>query len=81
VHRGNGFSRGRQRNIEEIGRLAAEGRIGLLFGAEVSKIGVEHLVIDAGGRERTIPYDALFVHVGSNAAEGFASHLRRDHSS
>jgi thioredoxin reductase len=70
VHRGNGFSRGRQRNIEEISRLVAEGRVGLLFDAEVKKIDSERLVVEALGRERTIAYDVLFVHIGSEAQKG-----------
>ena len=65
VHRGRGFSRGRQKNIEAIGRLVAEGRVGLLFDAEVKTIGAERLVVSEGARERTISYDALFVHIGS----------------
>jgi thioredoxin reductase len=69
VHRGRGFSRGRQKNIEAIGRLVAEGRVGLLFDAEVKAIGAERLVVAEGARERTVPYDALFVHIGSEAKE------------
>ena len=70
VHRGRGFSRGRQKNVETIGRLVAEGRIGLLFGAEVRRIGAERLLVEAEGRERSIPYDALFVHIGTEAPDG-----------
>ena len=72
VHRGRGFSRGRQKNIEAIGRLVAEGRIGLLFEVEVRRIGVERLVVEAETRQRSIPYDALFVHIGTEAPEGLS---------
>jgi thioredoxin reductase len=70
VHRGRGFSRGRQKNVETIGRLVAEGRVGLHFEAEVRRIGMERLVVEAESRERSIPYDALFVHIGTEAPEG-----------
>jgi thioredoxin reductase len=70
IHRGRGFSRGRQKNVETIGRLVAEGRIGLLFEAEVRRVGIEQLIVEAEGRERSIPYDALFVHIGTEAREG-----------
>ena len=46
VHRGSGFSRGRLRNVETVGRLVAEGRIGLLFGATVRSIEAERLVVE-----------------------------------
>jgi thioredoxin reductase len=67
IHRGGGFSRGRQTNVERIGRLVAEGRIGIVFHTQVRAIGVERLVLDADGRERAIAYDALFVHIGAEA--------------
>jgi thioredoxin reductase len=67
VHRGAGFSRGRQQNIEAVGRRVAEGRIGLFFGATVRTIGAEHVVVDTETHSRTIGYDALFVHIGSEA--------------
>jgi thioredoxin reductase len=67
IHRGGGFSRGRQTNIERIGRRVAEGRIGIVFHAEVQALGVERLVVAVEGRERSIPYDALFVHIGAEA--------------
>src|SRR6185503_235511 len=70
VHRGSGFSRGRQKNVEAVGRLVAEGRVGLLFDAEVRKIGPERVVVEAEKLERSIPYDAIFVHIGVEAAEG-----------
>lgn len=67
VHRGGGFSRGRQTNIERIGRRVAEGRIGIVFDADVRAIGLERIVVSTGGSERTIAYDALFVHIGAEA--------------
>jgi thioredoxin reductase len=69
IHRGRGFSRGRQRNVEAIGQLVAEGRIGLLFDSEVKAIGLERLVVSEGSRERAVPYDALFVHIGAEAGD------------
>jgi thioredoxin reductase/NAD-dependent dihydropyrimidine dehydrogenase PreA subunit len=72
VHRGRGFSRGRQRNVEAIGRLVAEGRIGLLFDAEIRSIGVERLMLSVGEGERAVAYDALFVHVGAESSNALA---------
>jgi thioredoxin reductase len=69
VHRGSGFSRGRQQNVERIGRLVAEGRIGLLFDAHVKTVGLERVVVEMEGRERAIPYDAIFVHIGTSASQ------------
>jgi thioredoxin reductase len=67
VHRGSGFSRGRQANVERVGRRVAEGRIGIVFDAEVRAVGLERLVVSNRGSERTIAYDALFVHIGAAA--------------
>jgi thioredoxin reductase len=67
IHRGGGFSRGRQTNIERIGRRVAEGRIGIVFHAELRAIGVERVLVGALGSERSVPYDALFVHIGAEA--------------
>jgi thioredoxin reductase/NAD-dependent dihydropyrimidine dehydrogenase PreA subunit len=70
VHRGSGFSRGRQRNVEVLGRLVAEGRVGLLFDAEVHSIGAELVVVRSKAREHVFAYDALFVHIGAEASGG-----------
>jgi thioredoxin reductase/NAD-dependent dihydropyrimidine dehydrogenase PreA subunit len=67
LHRGNGFSRGRQKNIEAIGRLVAAGRVGLLFGATVESVELERIVVEVEKRSRSIAYDALFVHIGAEA--------------
>ncbi len=75
AYRGSGFSRGRQKNIETLGRMVAEGRIGLLFETNVKTIRPQHLVVTTGGSravDRTIPYDALFVHIGSEAGDEFS---------
>ena len=70
VHRGSGFSRGRQKNVEALGRLVAEGRVGLLFDAEVQSVGAERLLVRSGTQEHSLAYDALFVHIGAEAPGG-----------
>jgi thioredoxin reductase/NAD-dependent dihydropyrimidine dehydrogenase PreA subunit len=67
LHRGSGFSRGRLRNVETVGRLVAEGRIGLLFGATIRSIEAERLVVEIETSTRNVLYDALFVHIGAEA--------------
>jgi thioredoxin reductase/NAD-dependent dihydropyrimidine dehydrogenase PreA subunit len=71
LHRGAGFSRGRQKNVEAVGKLVAEGRVGLLFGATVQSIGLERIVVEVEKRKRTLAYDALFVHIGAEAPARF----------
>jgi hypothetical protein len=53
-----------------LGRLVAEGRVGLLFDAEVHSIGAEHVVVCSEAREHVLAYDALFVHIGAEASGG-----------
>jgi len=70
VHRGAGFSRGARRNIDAVGRLLARGRLRLVLGASVRALGVASLEIEVLGGVRSLPYDALFVHVGTVPARG-----------
>lgn len=65
VHRRSGFSRGQGRNIEEIKRLVAAKRISVHFDAEVSEVERKEVVVKAGGKMLRLPYDAVFVMIGS----------------
>lgn len=65
VHRRNGFSRGQGRNIEELKRLVASKRVQIHFDALVSDIDRNDVVVNAGGKEVRVPYDAVFVMIGS----------------
>jgi thioredoxin reductase/NAD-dependent dihydropyrimidine dehydrogenase PreA subunit len=64
VYRGSGFARGSRRNIDAVARLAAKGRIRLLFDAELREVRAASLEIEVSGRACSLEYDALFVHVG-----------------
>jgi len=70
IHRGPGFGRGARRNIEALARLAAVGRVRLVFGARVRAVGVATLEIEVAGVAQALPFQALFVHVGAVPARG-----------
>jgi thioredoxin reductase/NAD-dependent dihydropyrimidine dehydrogenase PreA subunit len=62
--RADGFRRGSARNIEELSRAAADGRIDLRFEREVKRVAADLVVAGPAGEER-VPFDALFVLTGS----------------
>jgi thioredoxin reductase len=64
IHRGTGFGRGSRRNIDAVARLAANGRIRLVFAARVAAVRAASLEIEVAGATRAVGFDALFVHVG-----------------
>ncbi len=73
VHRGQGFTRGRARNVAEVQRLAASGRVRLVFGAEVrdlagGEVGLRAAVSGvptAAAPPPSVPAEAVFVMIGS----------------
>lgn len=65
VHRRSGFSRGKTRNIDEVRRLIAMGRITAHFDAEISAIDGDRVTIKAQARPFSIHYDAVMVMIGS----------------
>jgi thioredoxin reductase/NAD-dependent dihydropyrimidine dehydrogenase PreA subunit len=65
VHRGEGFARGKARNIEEVRREVAAGRLVLRFDAEVTAISAEAATIRSPHGEEAIPCDAVLVLIGS----------------
>ncbi|HVY44388.1 MAG TPA: NAD(P)-binding domain-containing protein, partial [Minicystis sp.] len=65
VHRGADFSRGKSRNIAEVKRLAASGRVRLRFSTEIAAAAADGLDLCAGGAVDRLAWDALFVLIGS----------------
>jgi thioredoxin reductase len=63
VHRGGGFSRGKARNVAEIERLAAAGRLSLVLGAEIVR--VEPGLVQLGPTPAALPFDRLLVLIGA----------------
>jgi thioredoxin reductase len=63
-HRGDGFTRGKARNIREVERLARAGRIRLVLGARVTRIGDGSVVLDEGGSAKTLTIDRVLVLIG-----------------
>lgn len=70
VHRGAGFSRGARRNIDALARLTAAGRVRLMLGARVRAVRVASLEVEVAGALESLPYQALFVHLGAVPARG-----------
>lgn len=71
-YRGTEFRRGKGRNVEQVQRLAAAGRIDLRLGTEVARVDPEALVLrGAGGASETLAWDAMLVMIGSLAPWGF----------
>ncbi|HWP06821.1 MAG TPA: NAD(P)-binding domain-containing protein [Polyangiaceae bacterium] len=62
--RGPGFRRGRKRNIDALSARAAEGRVRLVFEAEIERIGPRSVEARVAGVGRSFPCEAVFVHVG-----------------
>jgi thioredoxin reductase len=72
VHRGEGLTRGKARNVAEIERLVAAGRVGLRLSTEIAGITAETLElrgVSAGAKGAkpvaTLAYDAVLVMIGS----------------
>ncbi len=65
VHRGEGFSRGKSRNIAEVKRLVEAGRIGLRLGAQITGLEGDRATVRGPKGEASLGYDAVLVMVGS----------------
>jgi len=75
VHRGSGFRRGKQRNIETLSRLSARGLVNLLFDARITRVTEASIHIELANGTRTLPYAALFVHIGALPASSLLDDL------
>src|SRR5262249_1721203 len=64
IHRGPSFSRGKSRNIAEMKRLLAAGRIAVRWSSEITAVRPDALQL-AGTPGGHLPYDAVLVLIGS----------------
>ena len=66
VARGDGFRRGKQRNVEQVQRRIAAGRVSMQWQSEVTGLDASTVTLRGpAGRLQSVPYDALFVMIGS----------------
>jgi predicted CXXCH cytochrome family protein len=65
VARAEGFRRGQAGSIDRVRRLAAEGRVALLWRTEVERVGAGEVTLRGPAGSRGLPYDALFVFIGN----------------
>jgi thioredoxin reductase/NAD-dependent dihydropyrimidine dehydrogenase PreA subunit len=65
VHRGDGFRRGKKRNIDALSGLVARGRVELILAARPTRISATGLEIDGRDGPRVLGFDAVFVALGS----------------
>jgi thioredoxin reductase/NAD-dependent dihydropyrimidine dehydrogenase PreA subunit len=65
VHRGEGFRRGKRRNIDALSSLVARGRVELVLSARVTRISSEGVAVGSARGERVLGFDAVFVAIGS----------------
>ena len=67
AYRGTEFRRGKRRNIAELQRLVAAGRIELRWGTEVTGVSADGVTLG----DSMVPWDAMFVMIGSIAPWAF----------
>lgn len=65
IHRKSGFTRGKGRNIDEVKRLAAIGRLQIHFDAEITDIDRDAAHVKTSARSLSLRYDAVLVMIGS----------------
>jgi thioredoxin reductase/NAD-dependent dihydropyrimidine dehydrogenase PreA subunit len=65
VHRGEGFSRGKSRNIAELKRLVEAGRVGLRLATAITAITAERVTLRGPAGEASLGWDAVLVMIGS----------------
>ncbi len=65
AYRGDGFRRGKQRNIDEVKRLQSRGRVDLRLQTVVAKIEATTVVLRHNNAESREPFDAVFVMIGN----------------
>ena len=64
IHRGEGFSRGKSRNVSEVQALAARKKIDLRFSTELASVGEDDIVLRRAGTLENTLVDAVFVLIG-----------------
>ena len=65
VHRGEGFARGKARNIAEVKRLVEAGRVRLHLRTEITAIAADRVTLRGPDGEASIGWDAALVMIGS----------------
>ncbi|MCA9652097.1 MAG: NAD(P)-binding domain-containing protein [Myxococcales bacterium] len=70
-YRGDGFRRGKGRNIEQVQRLVAAGRIDLRLRSEVEAVEADAITLRGPDGRTRVPWDALLVMIGSKAPWAF----------
>lgn len=63
-YRGAAFARGKAKNIDEVRRLAADGRIKLLWESEVVRVGDGTAVVRHEGVDKTLSADVVLALIG-----------------
>jgi len=64
IHRGEGFSRGKSRNVSEVQSLAARKKIDLRWSTEIAAIDDEDVTLRKGEDAEKAHFDAIFVLIG-----------------
>lgn len=67
VYRGDGFRRGKQRNVDELKRRVTAGRVALRLKTEIAAVHDDRLVLRGPGADETIGWDTILVMIGSIA--------------
>ena len=67
-HRGEGFRRGKARNVTALEDLVAKGRVTLHFQASVRRVRAGGIVLEVSGTTNELPMDAVLVLIGGTPA-------------
>jgi thioredoxin reductase (NADPH) len=67
-YRGDGFARGRARNIDEVRRLAASGRLRLIFASAVERVDEQGAVVRSRQGTERIAADLVLALLGGEPA-------------
>jgi thioredoxin reductase len=63
-YRGSDFARGQARNIEQVRRLVASGRVRLIFGSVVTRVDRDGVVLRTPAGEERVPTDLVLALLG-----------------
>ncbi len=74
-YRGDGFRRGKARNIEELERRVDAGAIDLRFRTEVTRIDADRVVLSSPAGRVSVGCDAVFAMLGALAPTDFLSRV------
>jgi thioredoxin reductase (NADPH) len=70
-HRGSSFQRARERNCEQITTAAASGKLRIFYGAQVSEIRPDRVIIATATESKELANDYVFVLVGGETPDEF----------